>query len=1012
MKTILSVALAVTLALSAMEASAQGKAADRKVELAIEQQSLADALNEWAKQTGLQLVSQSSETMNSTVAPKIKGAYTAKGALEELLKGTSLTYEWVGERAVAIRAKSPIVPAALQSTQHDAEQSSPPIARFSGESRTGQRLAANDQRAARADEPVGRDRDTRAAGGVEELEEIVVTGSRLRRARTDGPAPVTVFDRARIEQLGATSVSRVLDYLPQQPFAFGEGTSTSASREVRLRGLSSGTTLVLINGRRVITSALTAGSGAFDLNSIPLAAVERIEILSESASAIYGADAIAGVVNVILKEGFEHPTVDLYYGAATEGGANERRASFVAGHNGDRLHVTATADIFEQSGLLGRDRDRTADLDFTRFGSRDARSTSANPGNICTADFTNLPGLSGPCAAVPTGSTGVDLTSADFAGTVGEQNLTNPFTASSIIPESRRVSAVGFLSWDMSDRTKAFAELLHSDGRVIVRYGSPALSGMFVSDTQAFNPFDVPLIVDFQTEGVKARETSDTKTSRAVIGLKGDLPMGTWRNLDWEFNVLGIREDGSDVRTGALDFGLVDAALNSDDPDQALNVFEDGPGGTPAFINSLLASSVGADNSSRAWQASAFARTELVALPAGPLAAVVGAETRVERLEFVVPGVEISSDRKSSAAYAEVSVPLVDNDMGVSAVERLTLKLAGRYDHYDDFGNVFNPQYGLEWQPISQLLLRASYSTSFKAPSLVQLHRPTISLPFLLPFFDPARGEFALTALSFGGNPDLAPEEGRSFSVGAVLTPGNSDSHRLSINYWKLVQTETVRSLNPFAMLANESLFPGLVTRDPPSAEDIANGVPGVLRAIDTRNVNFGRIDLSGFDVEASTRWDTRWGSFSPSVTATRIDRYDAAEVPGEAAVSRVARASTEGSIPRYRATATLAWSLRSINLSATGRYTSSYKDFDIFNGAPTDRTISAVTLVDLQGSVDLGGLMPSASPWLKDVRIRLGIVNLFDKEPEFSEAGEQGYDPSLADLRQRFGYVSVSKDF
>jgi iron complex outermembrane recepter protein len=336
MKTILSAALAVTLVLSALGAGAQEKAADRKVELAIEQQSLADALNEWAKQTGLQLVSSSSEMMNTTLAPTIKGEYTPKGALEELLKGTSLTYEWVSERAVAIREKPLAVPAALQSTQHEMKQPSLSVARFSGESGSGQPFDVSEQRAAAGAEPA---RTQRGSRDVEDLEEVVVTGSHIRSAQSIS-TPITLSgEELRLQ--GYTRLDQALEQLPQNfkggvsaasnpSTGIGEGATdnyTYASG-VNLRGLGPNSTLILVNGLRPAPTAL---GGTTDISGIPLSAIDRVEILADGASATYGSDAVAGVVNIITKKDFNGMETGVRLSSVSSGKAPNYGGYLLAG---------------------------------------------------------------------------------------------------------------------------------------------------------------------------------------------------------------------------------------------------------------------------------------------------------------------------------------------------------------------------------------------------------------------------------------------------------------------------------------------------------------------------------------------------------------------------------------------------------------------------------------------------------------------------------------------------------
>jgi iron complex outermembrane recepter protein len=327
MKTILSAALAVMLALSAMNTGAQDKAADRKVELAIEQQSLADALNDWAKQTGLQLVSSSSEMMNTTLAPTIKGEYTPKGALEELLKGTSLTYEWVGERAVAIREKPLVLPAALQSSGTEHDRSSLRIAKLTDGPAQVQRFAANQPT------PTGESAATRASGDTDsavtqEVEEVVVTGTHIRGVKPT--SQVITIDRTEIEAAGFTRVEDVTARLPQNfgEISYGgrlatEGGSTLSKQNedraasVNLRGLGAQSTLTLLDGVR---QAGSIGGRVFDISMLPLSMIERVDVVTGGHAAIYGADAVAGVVNFVPRKSFSGFQMEGSYGTAEEGG--------------------------------------------------------------------------------------------------------------------------------------------------------------------------------------------------------------------------------------------------------------------------------------------------------------------------------------------------------------------------------------------------------------------------------------------------------------------------------------------------------------------------------------------------------------------------------------------------------------------------------------------------------------------------------------------------------------------
>ena len=195
---------------------------------------------------------------------------------------------------------------------------------------------------------------------------------------------MTVFDREDIDASGASTVTDLFRYVTQQPNLKPESYLGDGTQFADLRGLGFDTTLVLINGRRTIATASALSVNAFDLNSIPLGAVERIEIVSDSMSAIYGADAIGGVVNIVLRENIPEPRLDIDYGAAA-GGAVERHAAFGASGSYGRARGSIVLDYFDRSPLLGRERDRWNNQDFTRFGGMDWRSPTASPGNVSSA---------------------------------------------------------------------------------------------------------------------------------------------------------------------------------------------------------------------------------------------------------------------------------------------------------------------------------------------------------------------------------------------------------------------------------------------------------------------------------------------------------------------------------------------------------------------------------------------------------------------------------------------------
>jgi len=838
-----------------------------------------------------------------------------------------------------------------------------------------------------------------------ELSEVIVTGSRLRQSG-EGAAPVIVFDRPRIEQLGVTNLADVLSYLPQQPFSVNEFTNVGGARAVQLRGLGLGTTLVLINGRRTVTSAVTSSANYFDLNTIPLAAVERVEVLADSASAIYGADAVGGVVNIILRSDIERPSLALTYGSA-EDGAGERQASFAFGHSTERFRTSAVLSYEDRDFLNGDERNLSADQDYTRFGSTDRRVTTSNPGNITSVSSANLPGLASRSAAVPAGSTGVGLTPESFAGTAGQVNRESLSRFSSIIPEATRYAAQAVAELDLLESLTVSAELFYAK-REDTRLRSPmSLSNRVVPATNAFNPFGQNVSVNWLFSDIgPRRDRTEAESLRGVLALKGLL--GTW---EWEVSALGLNDEADSRTFNNVDIARVDAALASSDPDQALNVFQDGPGGSAALLSSLVTAPVVDSFVSDAIQESAFVRGPLLHLPGGAVEAIVGGEHRTEKLTFDArsANVLLNEDRAVTSAYAEARIPLVGADTPRPGIRKLTLTLAGRLDDYSDFGSTFNPQFGLEWSPAERWLLRASYGTSYRAPALFELYQPVLTTPSV-PFVDPRRGnQSAPGTRILGGNPGLDPEESQSLVTGFVFTSLNG--LRVGASYWRVLQNTRILRPDVQSIIANENLFPSRITRAAPSSADIAAGQPGQILVVDATGLNAGRLDTDGIDFELSDSIATAAGRFTPHLKATWVNEYRAAAFPTAPIVDRVGVANTDGTISRWRAVGSLAWDLRRYQLNVAIRYAPAYDDASTAN-VRTGRTVPSQTLVDLQGSINLGEPGASAGRWLDGMSIRAGLRNVFDEEPRFTENTANGYDASLADLRQRYGYITLTKTF
>lgn len=638
--------------------------------------------------------------------------------------------------------------------------------------------------------------------------EIVVTGSRLGGNAT--PTQNTyVYDRQRIERSGQSTVTGFLNTLSTVGISTNSTAIASASETVRLHGLPGGATLVMIDGRRMPGSGAFAFNNTFNLSRLPLAAVERIDVLPEGSSAIYGSDAIAGVVNIILRKDFEGGEINAEYGAAS--GTDTIRLSGAVGHRWDRGSVSLLATYKRTSNLLGAERSISREGDRRRYGAADQRFAMSFPGNIFSLSG-NLPGLNSPYAAVPDGLTGTPTTQS-YAGTAGTLNLYALPSGFSLIPQSRTLSGVASARFELSDNVEFAAQLFVSDVRSrreagpAYLFGSTASQSYRVAAGNPFNPFGVNVGIAYHFPDRLQATDLHTTNIMPVAALRGDI--GRWH---WEVSGSYASERANSTFVNFVDTAKMQAAFNSTNPATALNPFIDGPAASEAVLDTIFFDNVRLYQDSRL-TLGGFVRGPLAALPAGDVEVVLGSEYNRDKLASQNPSVpaganplslaSASVSRESSAVFGEARIPLLSTESPLGSV---SVQLAGRYDDYEGFGGRFTPQAGLEWRPTRTLLLRAGWGRAFKAPSLYQVN--FVPTTFTQTVSDPLRGgQSTGVTVTQGGNPALDPETGESLNAGFVFRP--VDRLRLGATVWRIVQNNSIQSLAAQTVVNNESSFPG-----------------------------------------------------------------------------------------------------------------------------------------------------------------------------------------------------------
>jgi iron complex outermembrane receptor protein len=874
-----------------------------------------------------------------------------------------------------------------------------------------------------------------------EAERVVVTGTNINSGDSPPFVPETIFNREAVERSGSRSLGDFFQSLPQNSGpTFTENQNESLApggAAVALRGLGPDATLVLINGRRVAPYPFAQnGITAFvDLNSIPLAAIRQIDILRDGASAIYGTDAIAGVVNVRFLEKYDGAMVTVGHGNTTDTDTSEYRASLITGYSDERrgTELVLVADYFHREALFQTDRYFSESIDQRRQGGSSFLSSVANPGTVFDP-------VTGDPLRVPANSDGTPEVSEFTPG----RNRFDRAPFQPLVPETERFGFATRVKVRLAPAVDLFTEFGYRNTFTTQQLAPAPIEGdvenIEVPAANPFNPFGADVAFRYRvTEAGPRIDEIDSDFYRAVAGVNLHLP-GRW---ELETALLFSQTDTELQGFNNLSRSAVLAALADTNPATSFNVFGAGNNvNNPATIQSFLVTTT-REGKSRLFGADAKMNGPLFSLPAGDLLTAFGMEYRHEELEdrfdplsasggvIDLNSTSASGDRDIIAGFAEFYAPIVSNAMGIPGIHKLEAQFALRAENYSDFGSTVNPKVGLAWQPVPDwLLVRASWSTGFRAPSLVQ--SSTGSLTFSQELRDTTR--FAVTGapedesqslqILSGGNPNLDSEDSENFSAGFVLTPPRLPGLTLSADYFQIEIEKSIASLDPQFILDNESDFPGLVVRAPASASDIALGIPGNVLLVNTSFQNLGFIQVKGIDstLEYITP-KTPAGTFSLRLDAAYMHSFEQQSNAGEPVRELVGTFVR----PQWRGRAQFGWRIGGFEAITTFNYIDSYEDL------PADRTVDYSTTVDMlleyrfakaerrvkgeskadggKNTVESITETPRRRRWLEGLAVRAGVRNIFDDPPPFAN-NTAGYPVALEDPRQRFVFIDVEKKF
>jgi iron complex outermembrane recepter protein len=852
-----------------------------------------------------------------------------------------------------------------------------------------------------------------SVGGAaaQDLERVEITGSRLPRIDAETALPVQVIRRDEIERSGATTaeeaVARIAANFGGHNEALGllDGALQGFSG-ASLRGYGEGATLVLLNGRRLANYAFSGqGTQGVDLHAIPLAALDRIEVLKDGASALYGSDAIAGVINFITRRDFTGAEATASYGDSEHGGGGNRRATLTLG-TGDMaargFNLFGVLDV-QRSGALRAVERPFAATTYRPEAGFDGTLESSFPMNVQLADgrFVN------PAAPACTPSTvfkpDVGGCWYDDARDIG------------LLPRSDQINLLLRGTLRLAASAEAYAEASMAWDRVRFRASttpvgagaSPTGLPFVFPASSPFYPAGLGLTGDlgepffYRTAPLGPRINDVTSRNRRLLaGVKGQA-------AGWDVDAAIVDNDSR--TSDRFVSGFVDAARMRDALATGLiNPFGDsGPAGD-ALLAAAEVRGTSREAHGRTQSIDLNASRDLAQLAAGRLAIALGAEARRESLSDApsqiardVLGRQVyraskDGSRRVQALFAESIVPLV---RGVEA------QLAARLDHYSDFGTSINPKLALRVQPAREWLMRASVGRGFRAPSLPELFTAQQSIfgSRLRPE-DPLRcpvtglpSDCALSVLMVsGGNPDLRPEHSKQASAGIVFEPNGS--LQIAVDAWALSARDTIGSLNPFQVLGDLARFEGRnVVRGP--VDPVFPNLPGPIVRIVTVNENIGSTRSAGVDLAVVLHpAPTPIGRFSIRLDGAYLgsvkDIFDGEEF------DLLADEINGGGFPRWQHTLTFGLDRGPWHLGLAQRYRRGYQDVAPLPDGSL-RRVPAYGVWDAHLGFEL------SRGW----SLALGVKNLFDRDPPFaSGAGAVfGYDPGYADPRGRFWSVTLT---
>ncbi|MBV8660386.1 MAG: TonB-dependent receptor [Burkholderiales bacterium] len=896
--------------------------------------------------------------------------------------------------------------------------------------------------------------DQPKAQDAQKVEKIEVTGSSIRRVANETALPVQTIKREDIEKTGATTVAEIVQKMTGQEGALGASASVGGTLAgfagVSLRGLGDNHTLILVNGRRIANFPLMEGngnaSGAVDTSTLPAAAIERIDILKDGASAIYGSDAVGGVVNFILRKDYKGAEATGYYGQNYAGRAKKYQANATFGfgdYDSERYNLLVTFDHQKEDELKFKDAHIPilSPVDPS-FGMTHGAAKSSNS---FPANYTALNGSGSGNPALAAGCPSPLILGAGRC-------FINTGMFFDALPGVEKNSLFSRGTFKLTDDAQLFAEFAYSENKTHIETaptpisnGTTALDPTTLARPDVVLPANSPyypkvaglsgdLSLRYRSVELGPRTNVDKdENTRFLVGAKGSF--GTW---DYDGAVYDSEAKATDhLASGWVSSKAIVSAIGTGQ----INVF-----GTQTNAQSLALLDSTQVTPSRVGKTAirggdAHISGSLFELPGGSLSVAAGVDYRQETYKDsadteyasgdVIGGsgtfANVDASRKVSAIFGEVVIPVMKG---------LEADLAVRTDHYSDVGSTTNPKVSLRFQPTKQLLFRASAGNGFRAPTLADLFTPAIYTNSTANLDDPIRcqktgspTDCAVQAtVQLGGNKNLHPEKSDQYSLGMVFSPTNTTS--ISVDWWKVRIRDLIGSFSGTTIVSGiEDTLAGkpalydwnsLYHRQVPTAADIAAGMPGKLAYIDTSLRNLGAASVSGIDFDLQQKWSAGgYGKFTFDFQGTYNLSADTKLFPLDTYHNGLGKYYNGAPTERLRTKFSVDWVRGAWGANVTENHQSGFQDEYSNSGVLLDDPNTQLSSLDSAHQVASYDTVDAQVRYtgFKNLTLSLGAINLFNRLPSLSNESDlpgftYGYTTTDSDVRGRFIYGTVNYKF